>query len=157
MIDYLTISPFNSPFSHFFFSSFLLLISLPFSHLFFSFPFFFFLSSSTNSFCSVWHFLLLFGSSLTKWSREEASFPFPHAICVALNLLSFFFYFFYCIIQHVANCVPHIQVHHMALSMCHSLGVSCGILLTMSCVIRHPTPRKTCNSNTLEIQRNLTW
>ena len=50
----------------------------------------------------------------------------------------------------MANCEPHIQVHHMALAMFHSLGVPGGIPLTMPCVIRHPMPRKMCNSDCLE-------
>ena len=56
---------------------------------------------------------------------------------------------FYCIINHVTNYEPHIQVHHIALAMCHSLEVPCGI--------RHPTPRKMCNFDCLGIQRNSTW
>ena len=87
-----------------------------------------------------------------------------------ISFLSFFlflFYFlflflnsfiaFYCIINHMDYCEPHIQVHHMALAMCHSLWVPCGIPLVMSCVIRHSTPQKTCNSYCLRIRRNLMW
>ena len=112
----------------------------------------FFSPSFLLIFSSFWKFLLHFGAYLTEWSREEASSPFPHAICVTLNFPSFFFYFFHCIIPHVANCEPHLQVHHMALAMCHSLWVPCGIPLTMSCVIRHPTPQKMCNFDCLIIQ-----
>ena len=53
----------------------------------------------------------------------------------------------------MANCEPHIQVHHMAPAMCYSLGIPCGIPLAMPCVIGHPTPRKTCNSSCLKIRR----
>ena len=91
--SFLSFLIFFIPFSHFIFSSFLLLISPPFSLLLFSFPFFFFLSSSTNSFCSFWNFLLPFGSSLIKWSREKASFPFPHATCVVHVFPSLFISF----------------------------------------------------------------
>ena len=81
-----------------------------FASFFLFFPFFIFLLSfsflSTNSFLfaflfSLSHFFLLifsfllefsplFGASLTGWSREEASSPFPHATCVVLNFPSFF-------------------------------------------------------------------
>ena len=127
------------PFSHFIFS-FLLLI------LFFSFSLLF------------WHFLLPFGAYLTEWSREETSSPFPHATCAVHDFRPYFLislFPFYCIILHVANYEPHIQVHHMPLAMCHSLGVPCVIPLTMPwapCVIRHPIPRKMCNSDCLGIR-----
>ena len=130
-----------------------------FSHHFFSFHFLliYFSPSFLLIFSSFWHFLLPFEAYLTKWSREEASFPFPHATCVVHVFPPYFFISFSCIIHHVANCESHIQVHHMALSICHPLGVPCGIPLTMPCVIQHPTPRKTCNSDCLEVQRNSMW
>ena len=141
-------APGNPPFSFspflpisFFFSPFLSFFPFFLYEIFLFLSFFFllfFFSSFLLIFSSFWHFLLPFGSSLTEWSREEASSPFPHATCVVLNFPSFFlnsFISFYCIINHVANYEPHIQVHHMALSMCHSLRVPCGIPLTMPCVI----------------------
>ena len=95
------------------FSTFLL---ISFSHLFF-FSFF------SSHFLFSLAFSPPFGAYLTEWSREETSSPFLHAICVALNFPSFLFYFFYSFIasSHIWLIVsqPHIQVHHMALAMCH--------------------------------------
>ena len=105
--------PFPFPFLFLSFSPFLPFLRSPFSFLyeFFSFCFFlsflsffafllffshnFFSSFSLSHLCFlIFSFLLafspLFGSSLTDWSREEASSPFPHAICVVLNFPSFF-------------------------------------------------------------------
>ena len=130
---------FSSPFLRtlFFPTKCFLFLSL-FLFLFSShFPIISFSPSFLLTFSSFWQFLLPFGAYLTEWSREEASYPFPDAICVALNFPSFFFYFFYFIIPHVANCEPHLQVHHMALAMCHSLGVLCGIPLNHAMC---PTP-----------------
>ena len=132
-----------------FFLFFLLFFSFPFffSFLFFFIPFSRFIFSSFLSFLSFGAFSpLFFGSSLTKWSREETSSPFPHAICVVhvfLHFSFYLFYSFYCIIHHMTNCEAHIQMHHMALVICHSLRVPCGIPLTMPYVIRHPSSRKT--------------
>ena len=144
--SFLSFLLFFIPFSHFIFSSFLLLISLPFSLLLLSFPFFFF------PFFLYKFFLFLLAFSPPFWiiidrMVKGGSFL-PLSSCHMCGpcfsfLISLFLNSLYSIIHHVANCEPHIQVHHMALAMCHSLRVPCGIPLTMSCVIRHPTPRKT--------------
>ena len=125
----------------FFFSSFLLLIfsfSFLSSHFLFSFGIF-------SSFWIIMDRLVKGGSFLPLSSCHLCG---PQFSFFFLN----FFISFYCIINHVANCEPHIQAHHMALAMCHSLRVPCGILLAMSCIIRHPTPRKTCNFYCLGIR-----
>ena len=97
-----------------FFSFHFLLISSSHFSSFFSFAFLisflFFLSSSTNSFCSFWHFLLPFGSSLTDWSRKEASFPFPHATCVVYVFPSLFLYF---LIPFVTSSIMWLIVSHI--------------------------------------------
>ena len=109
---------------HFIFS-FLLPFFFFFSHKFFSlfvfFPF---------SFFSFSFLFLSFGLPLTELSKEETSSPFPSCHLSPPCFSAFFFYFFtlfYYLIPHVANCEPSIQVNHMALAMCHSPRVPCGI------------------------------
>ena len=115
-----------------------------------------------------------FRRSEKETKRRKIKIKSLHAILTPSPFVYFFFYFyafyffyfiiiiiilfflflnsfisFYCIINHVTNYEPHIQVHHIALAMCHSLEVPCGI--------RHPTPRKMCNFDCLGIRRNSTW
>ena len=132
------------PFSFCFFLSFL-------SFFCFS-PFLFFSLYEFFSFCfSIFssHFLFSFGifsyfqSIIDRLVKGGSFLPLSSChLCGPQFSFIFFnsFIFFYCIINHVANCEPHIQVHHMALAMCHSLGVPWGIPLAMPYVIRHPTP-----------------
>ena len=130
----------------FFFSSFILLI---FSFSFISSQFLF----SFGIFSSFFFIIdrLVKGGSFLPFSSCHLCGP-QFSFLFLNSIISFC-----CTINHVANCEPHIQVHHMVLAMCHSLGVPCGIPITMPCVIRHHTPRKTCNSDCLGIRRNLTW
>ena len=140
-------SPFSSPFSFlstnsppppppppFFFGflSFLLFFSFPISHL---------ILPSFLLLIPFFSISFLFGSILTELVKGGSFLPLSSCqLCGPCfsSIFPYFFIFIYCIIFHVANCEPH-----MALSMCHSLGVPCGIPLTTPCVIRHPTPRKT--------------
>ena len=71
-----------------FFFFFLFLLSSHFSHHFFFSPSFLLI------FSFAFLFLPIFGSPWSIRSREEASSPFPHAICVALIFFSLFPYFF---------------------------------------------------------------
>ena len=124
-------------FSHYFFSSFSL------SHLFILI-FFFLLAFSPLFIFFIIDRLLKEGSFLPLSSCHLSG---PQFSFLFLNS----FISFYCIINHVVNCKPHIEVHHIALAMCHSLPI------TMPCVIRHPTLQKTYNSVCLRIQQNFTW
>ena len=87
-------------------------------------------------------FLSLHALFLSLLSVLMPKMAFPPFYLTYYYYYYYYYYFlfliisFYCIINHVANCEPHIQVHHMALSMCHSLRVPCGIPLAMPCVIR---------------------
>ena len=135
------------------FFSFLFCFSLFFSHHFsFSFLFSHFIFSF-GIFSFFWIIIdrLVKGGSFLPLSSCHLCGP--QFSFIFLNS----FISFYCFINHVANCEPHIRVHHMDLAMCPSLRVSCDIPLTMLCVIQHPTPRKTCNSDCLGIQLNSTW
>ena len=155
-----------------FLSFFFFIFSFPFhfsfissmnSFLFFSFShiFFFSLFSSHILFLFLFCFSCpLFGSSLTELVKEGNFLPLSSCHLSPPQiffLISLFILFLYCIIHHVANYEPHIQVDYMALAMCHSLWVPSGIPLTMPCVIRHATPRKICNSDYLGIRQNSTW
>ena len=101
----------------------------PFCHMPFPCISFHFLYLFLLIFSFAFLFLSHFGAYLTIWSKEEISSPFPssHFVWSSIFLFLNSFISFYCIINHVATCEPHIQMHHMALAMCHSLRLPCGI------------------------------
>ena len=116
--------------------------SLSFPFFFFSFllSFLFFLSSYTNSFLfaflfSLSHFFLLifsfsflffsFWSILDRLVKGGSFLPLSSCHLCGSHFSFLFlnsFIPFYCIILHMANCEPHLQVHHMALAMWHPLN-----------------------------------
>ena len=132
LISPLSLVCFPSSFSFLFTFSFLSLsTAFPYS---FHFPFTLFLSFSYLFFFS---FLLL--ASPTHMDQVGETSPhFPPWPLVIIML--FFFIFFIFFFPFITSCntwlnVSHLfQVHHMALVMCHSLGVSYDIHMIMSCV-----------------------
>ena len=123
------------------FPSFLLFYSFLFSHLIFS---------SFSPF--LWSFSLPFWSNHSFGQKEEISSPFPQTKDVAITFPSLFPYFLNPLYDtittwlnvshgihfpHMANCEPFFQCQ---------VSLSYGAMwhpLTLPCVIRHPTPRKT--------------
>ena len=129
---------------HVFFS---FVLFLPFAFLFF-FPFLFSSSIIFSSFSPFsLHFSPPFWSNHSFGQKEEISSPFPQTKGVAITFPSLFP--LYDIITtwlnvshgihfpHMANCEPFFQCQ---------VSLSYGAMwhpLTLQCVIRHPTPRKT--------------
>ena len=136
----------------------LLCFILPFAFLFFfSFLISFLFHFSSFSLFSF-HFSPPIWRTLHIRSKEEIASPFPQTKGVALtfpyfSLLSLFPY--YDIINHMASYGPWNSFSHTWLIVSHSfkwttwlcqVSLSYGAiwhLFTLSCVIRHPTPRKT--------------
>ena len=98
------------------------------------------------------HFLFSFGIFSPIWividrigQEEEISSSFPHTTCVVHELSPYsliYLFLFYDITFHVANCEPHIQVHHMALPSVTLLGCH---LASPNCTMCHPTPHASQN------------
>ena len=86
-------------------------------------------------------------------SKEEISSPFPLTKYVALNFPSlnpYFFISFMTSSTQVAHCEPWDHATHVAqcepfllCQVSNLFEVPCGISLTLPCVIRHSTSRKT--------------
>ena len=122
------------------------------SHFSFDFPFSFFLS-----FSHLFFFLFSPPSSFS-YPYGSSGGNFPHFPPWPLVITMFFFFIFF--FPFITSCntwlnVSHLfQVYHMALSMCHSLGMPYGIHVIMPCVTRPSVPRKMKNSDCLGIRRN---
>ena len=104
-------------------------ISFPFS---FSLLYEFFLLLYFLFFFLSFAFLFLFWITIDQsWSKEETSFPLPP--CHMSFPCFFLIYFFISLFLFIASYLMWLivsntfQVHHMDLSMCHSLRVPCGI------------------------------
>ena len=112
------------------------------SHFSFHFPFSLFLSFS-HLFICFFYFLLLLASPTHMDQVGETSphFP-PRQLVITMFFVLIFFFPFITSCNTWPNLSHLFQVHHMDLSMCHSLGVPCDIHMIMPCVTRHPVPRK---------------
>ena len=136
-------------------------LSFHFLILFFSFSLF------------SWKFLVSFWSILDHSVKGGNFLPFsfnPLVWCLIFSLFLLFLISFFIAPSHTwlnvsHGIMPHMWlnvshsflVDHMDLAKCHSLRVPCGVpLIILPCVIRHHTPRKMCNFDCLEIQKNST-
>ena len=149
---------FSFSFSFLFFSfSFLihpqfLILFVPSSSLFISFHFLFFsfssFSHSSFSLFSIFFLHFLFWISITRMDQVGEAYPhfpsWPLVITIFFFLIFFIFFFLFITSCNTWLNVSHLfQVHHMALAMCHSLGVPYGIHLIMPCVTRPSVSQKT--------------
>ena len=84
---------------------------------FFLFSLIFSSLSFSLPFFFIFYFLFLIWIASTEWSKSGGNFP---------------------SLSSIATC----HHHHFSHAMCHSPRVPCGIHMIMSCVTRHPMPRK---------------